>query len=208
MALTTKEAVKTVLGITGTGHDDLIDLIIDEASVAFAGYCRRFDANAGASLLERREDRVEYPEGGRTYLAMACYPIESVSEIKQAIDRDFDATDALAEGEDFWVDTNAGGKIVRLPDGNQFYAGPGVVRVTYTGGYFTGSIEDPEHPLLAIPLPDDLRWAATMQAKHVFQHREKFGEQTISVGNTTFTQIVHGLLDDVKKTLDRYTFMG
>ena len=47
-----------------------------------------------------------------------------------------------------------------------FVGGPKSIKVTYTGGYFTAD---------AIGTPEDIRLAAIMQTKIVFDRREEFG---------------------------------
>ena len=47
-----------------------------------------------------------------------------------------------------------------------FVGGPKSIKVTYTGGYLTGD---------GVGAPDDLRLAAIMQTKIIFDRREDFG---------------------------------
>ncbi|MCK4624568.1 MAG: hypothetical protein KAV00_04600 [Phycisphaerae bacterium] len=197
MALTTRQLVKDVIGTEGTGRDALIDHYVDVASQWIANHCRRH--------LEREVGRVEYPRGGGTFLQLACYPIEAVSELKQAIDLDYDDADALVENEDFVIDQGVGVEanvgVIQYRFG-KFYDGPKVVRVTYTGGYWTGDVADLPEGARALPAP--IRGPATQMAVHLFRNREKFGSRHISVGDMSVSEVLDGMLKVAAQQLAAY----
>jgi len=201
--LTTLDDVKAVKGIplATTTHDAVINAIIASVSAAIAQYCRRSDPRTGASLLERAVDRIEYPASMGDWIKARLYPIESVAELIQASDRDFANATPLVEGTDFLVSHNRSDKIVAI-NGAIFIGGVQVIRLTFTGGYFTGDAGS--LPAGATPLPADLKWAATQQAYHEFARRESLGEDAINIGDMNVSRVKDGLLTIVKEKLAPY----
>jgi len=201
MALTTRDIVKSVLKIGGETYDTLIDQSVAAASQWIANHCRR--------RFEREVERVEYPRGGGPTLQLTVYPVESISEIKQATDLDFDAADALVEDDDFVlqlggvVESNVG--VIEHRYG-QFYPGANVVRVTYTGGYWTGDAE--ELPAGALQLPDVVAEAAKLMAVHLFSNRDKLGARHISAGSMDISEVRDGMLRTCIEQLQDYVNYG
>ena len=196
--LTTRDIVKAELHLTNATHDAVIDRIIDTVSLAIAGYCKR--SFRGVSMLERQADKVEYPRVLGDKLILRVYPIESISEVRQAADRDFTDPDSIVDSGDYVIDDEREDAIVNL-DGSWF-TGKRMVRVTYTGGFYTGV--SASMPSGAIPIPADLAGAATRQVIHEFKHREQFGEQSITIGDMQIARVTDGLLGIVKEKLAPY----
>lgn len=201
--LTTRDQVKEVAEIPAATvtFDAMIDAIVASVSAAVAQHCSRFDARLGVSLLERQVGRVEFPQSMGDWLKTALYPIESVSELVQASDRDFAAATPLVEGTDFLLSQKRGDQIVAI-DGTRFIAGEQVVRVTFDGGYWTGDAGS--LPAGAIMLPADLHWAATQQSVHEFKRRAALGEDAVNIGDMSISRVKDGLLTIVKEKIARY----
>ena len=196
--LTTREIVKAELHQTNTDYDVMIDRFIATVSLAIAGYCKR--SFRGVSMLEREVDRVEHPRVLGDKLILRVYPIESISEIRQAADRDLDDPDSLVDAEDYIIDDEREDAIVKL-DGTWF-TGKQMVRVKYTGGFYTG--DEASTPAGSIPVPADLAGAATRQVVHLFKHRDSLGEQSITIGDMQIAKVTDGLLGIVKEQLAPY----
>ena len=75
--LTTKAAVKTYLGLTGTTEDDRIDALIDRVSQAIESHCNR--AFASTAYSKERHDG-----NGLTRLRLKHYPVSLVSRLSTA----------------------------------------------------------------------------------------------------------------------------
>jgi hypothetical protein len=200
MPLTSVQLVKDLLNIAGDGQDALIDMIVEAVSVKVARHCRRYDDRNpdGANLMERAVGAVESPRVVNGKLILRRYPIELVVEVVQSADRDFTGVDPLVEGEDFRIDDNRPDALTSI--GPVFLPEPGMVRVTYNGGYVT----DGTKPAGAISLPGDLSLAVAQQAAHEFQHRSQFGERSIQVGDMSVAQVKDDLLGIVKQALKSY----
>ncbi|NOX57555.1 MAG: hypothetical protein GXP29_01685 [Planctomycetes bacterium] len=206
--LTTRDIVKADLRTTGATNDAIIDRVIDEVSVWIAGELHRYDTVRGVSLLERQVGRIAFPQAlcGGEKVRLGAYPIESIAEVKQTWDRDFDASLALVEGTDFLVDTSRGGDaLVHLRSGFYGDDGPasvGIIRVTYTGGYWSDIDNAP--PAGATALPSVLTHAATRLVVHLFKHRDKFGERQISVGDMAVSGVTDDMLKIVRNMIAPY----
>lgn len=167
--------LKSLLGLSGTGHDTLLTQLLESATslAESAGL-------AGRPLL-RQADRVEYPEvhhDRATRLRLDLAPIESVSEVVvlyvASSDADFDAEvaagGALVAEEDYFVDTTAG-TLIRA---NAWWpCGPRTTRVTYTGGYIDPDEAAP--PAGSLQPPRSLQHGLIMQAAAWFNAGAKAG---------------------------------
>ncbi len=200
--LTTRDIVKSEVPISGDSLDDIVDRAVAASSEWIAGELLRYDSARGVSLLERVVDRVEYPrsiDGDKVRLR--CYPIESVSEVVMASDREFDTATPLVEDENFIIDEETGSdSLLHLYGG--FYPGAKVIRVTYTGGYWTDFDSSP--PAGAIALPSTLMQAATRMAVHLVKHRDKFGERSINVGDMSVAGVKDELFKMVRQMIQPF----
>lgn len=99
-------------------------------------------------LNEDQEEVTEYHDGQRaTELALAEWPVISVTSVHDSLDRTYGAADELDEGDDFLVESSESGACLRrLPAGESvsvlrgfetgiFQDGVRNVRVVYVPGY-------------------------------------------------------------------------
>jgi len=135
MDLTTLDDVKSYLGISGNGSDELLGTLIAAASEAIESYCGRKFASAAV---------VEYHDGGHTFLVLSRFPVSSVSAIYTDPSGRF-SPGTLVPASCYVVYGEAG--LVVLTSG-VFPAGARAVKVSYTGGYAS--------------VPADIGQAATM----------------------------------------------
>ena len=117
--------------------------------------------------------------------------------------RVYGADELKIENSDYFLFENEG-MIERVS--GYFACGPKTVKVTYTGGYLTDHAQD---------VPEDLRLAAVMQAKILFDRREELGLTgrsleggSINLLNTTdFTASGDNLLDGTGSSMPEIKFI-
>jgi len=128
MALCTLSQVKQrlVIGELDTEHDAVLGRLIAGASTDLA-------MAAGQASLEKaaRTQLLSVPESGTEHIWLASWPIVSITEVKEALYKDWDAATALTENTDYVADY-ARGRLTRV--GN-WLRGTLSVRVQYAGGY-------------------------------------------------------------------------
>ena len=133
--ITTRDNVKTLLKITATTEDDLIDLWIAQATSAIAKYCNR------VFIEETVSEVLRYPAGRK--LILARYPVTAMTSV--TID-----TVAQTAGTDFEYEA-ATGLMTKLSNDTPVFWGGTKTTVVYTGGYAIADI------------PPDLERAAVLQ---------------------------------------------
>lgn len=174
---------KTSKGEFGTEFDFLLgSIIIPSVTRLFARYCHRPDFDKTA--------RTEYlsPRPGQSKLYLASPPVAlaqvgppAIEALRlyedTAVPRVYGADTELVSGEDFFLFEEQG---MIEADHRWFACGPKVIKVTYTGGYLTDDAAD---------CPEDLRLAAIVQSKILFDHREQFGltSQSLEGGSIGLT---------------------
>lgn len=183
MALATVATVKSRLGLTTTQHDTLLTSIVDAVSLAIARYCHR--AAGATSLLERQASRTVRFDGGGQHILLDCYPVESITSVKEAFDNGFDDADALTAETDYYVEARSG-LLWRMPTGATWLRGRGVVQVVWTGGYVAAG-DTPGDGQVAVPY--DLAEACVMQSGHLFSNRDKLGQSSISMGGMSVSLV-------------------
>lgn len=115
--------VKSYLGLSDSSHDALLASLIAAASEAIENYCRRRFATM---------QYTEYRDGSDSALLLLDHsPIQSISEIRESANRDFERADPLDE-EDYVFYAHEG---LLLRTSGIFPEGLRNVRVTYTAGY-------------------------------------------------------------------------
>lgn len=169
--LATREDVKLRIGIasTDTEHDDLLASIL-------AGVSRMIESYCGRPLIQTPTDVTEYYTGCGRYLQLRRYPIIAITEIKEALDYDWDAATAMVADADYrLVADGHKGVLFRLY--STWSNLPDAVRVVYRGGYCPADATpaEGEHAV-----PSDLREAAIILAVHWFQHRHDLGLVNVS----------------------------
>ena len=122
MNLTTLAKVKTLLELTETDWDGLINELIGAVSERCASYCNRDFEN---------KSRVEYHDGGGRYLYLMGLPVVgSITSIYGSDTWEWASGD-LINADDYFL--HASGMV-----GYRYGAwpyGPKALKVTYTGGY-------------------------------------------------------------------------
>ena len=146
MNLTTLAKVKTLLELTETDWDGLINELIGAVSERCASYCNRDFEN---------KSRVEYHDGGGRYLYLRGLPVVgSITSIYGSDNWEWASGDLI--GADYYF-LHASGMV-----GYRYGAwpyGPKALKVSYTGGYFT-FYSGNKPPEGYNPPPDDLEMAA------------------------------------------------
>lgn len=182
--------LKTMLGISGTGSDAELTLLLD-------GIQSRFDRHCNRTLAITASDTTEYADGGQGVVGLKRFPIVSITAIKEASDRDFASADALTEDDDFVQDPDSG-LVFRV---GTWLAGVRTVQIVYRGGYAaagatlgTGETE----------MPDAIQRAALMQARYEWQNRLQLGSQQVAANGASVTGARAELLPEVRQILDGY----
>jgi len=138
--LTTKEKVKTYLGLSGTTYDTLLDEIIKNISNQIEVFCNRnFE----------QDDYTEYFDTayGDTKVFVKAYPLESITSVSTRSGTFGNPSWIALNSNDYLLNEN--GKIsfaFKLPDAERY------LKVVYTGGYlidFTDELDPTAHTLPA-----------------------------------------------------------
>jgi len=189
--LTTLAKVKTLLELTETDWDGLINELIGAVSERCASYCNRDFEN---------KSRVEYHDGGGRYLYLKGLPVVgSISSIYGSDTWEWASGD-LIDADDYFL--HASGMV-----GYRYGAwpyGPKALKVTYTGGYFAFYSGD-NPPAGYNPPPDDLEMAARTQVAYDFNRRKDVGLESVSFPDGSIQKVSSGeFLPSVKAVLNRY----
>jgi len=133
--LATLAELKARLGITGSGDDAALTLLLRAVSARLAIECGR--VHGGRPCLEKTDlvwtALKVHP--GQGHLWLPAWPIVSVEEVVEAVLGAFDEADELAADEDYQVDAERGALLRIACD---WLWGDRTVRVTYVGGYTAG----------------------------------------------------------------------
>lgn len=164
----TLSELKSDLGITDATDDAALQRLADGLQGRFEDHCNR--------LFARSESAVEYHDGGTKALYPKRTPIESVSEIIIDPSYDFAAGDALDASDDYRLDPSANRVIYK--GGGVWPSGPGIIKLTYTGGYVAAGTT-PGSGQTA--MPDALRRALLMQAAFEWRNRTTMGAASASL---------------------------
>lgn len=177
-ALTTLARLKTYMGISGTTHDTVLELIINVVSDVFKTALNR-------TLIQTIYTNEVYDGSGTRKLILRNAPVISTSpftlQVRSSI-ANVDSWDSL-DSSLFYVDYNAG--IIELISGI-FVGIPRHYRITYTAGYnFSNS--DGGNTLESQDI-GDLEQAFWETCKKVFKDRKvKSGIQSESIGDYSVT---------------------
>lgn len=207
MALSTIAAYKTYAGISGTGEDSVLTVLLDSASAAI----RR---RAGRSLSTGFESAT-YTENlsGRdsNVLQLAEWPVTSITSIKYVAD---DGTTTTVASTGYRVDS-ATGIVYRLgaqrsrfatdsvgalikPDFNvypRWDAGYNNIEAVYVGGYST--------------VPDDLKLALYRIMDMLYsERRQNPGMQSESLGGYSYSRAMDFSHDEAVETILRPFLTG
>ena len=181
-ALTTLARVKLEEGITGSGHDTLLQLLID-------GVTEEFQRQTARKLVSLAiSDEKHDGPGWRDILYANEYPVASAGLTVTEDDV------SLVDGTDFDL-VNAVGGLYRTSGGDSISWAKGRrnVALTYTGGFET--------------IPADLVTAATAQVRDWY-HRTQPGGQRLGISSSSReaggTTVYQDLLPPVQAILKSY----
>ena len=192
MNLTTLAKVKTLLELTETDWDGLINELIGAVSERCASYCNRDFEN---------KSRVEYHDGGGRYLYLMGLPVVgSITSIYGSDTWEWASGD-LINADDYFLHASG---MVGYRYGVWPY-GPKALKVTYTGGYDAFYAGEGSPPEGYHPPPDDLEMAARTQVAYDFNRRKDVGLESVSFPDGSIQKVNSGeFLPSVKAVLDRY----
>lgn len=180
--LVTLDNLKTFLGISGSGQDDLLNLLNEQASAMVEKKCMR-------TFEETTYTEEEYDGTGEKELILKQFPVTSTTTFKLEVNNALDNTDDWEEidTDDYWVDNDQGivTKITEFMCGKQRY------RVTYSAGYAT--------------IPYDLQYVVMQLVSLFLNKRRGAGLKSETLGDHTVT--FEGMLsenDGLYKMLDSY----
>ena len=192
LMLCTFEDVKMHLSGIKDSDQQLVEMMIEAFSTRAENECdRKFKKSTTASPT------VEYfsIKEDNWSLRVRRYPIDSVVQVIEAWDGDFDGPLSLEkEPQDYGLIPHEGRLKLRV---RPFYKGNVNVRMTYVGGL--------ARDVGAVPM--DLRLASMRQVSHWYQRRTQAGVQEVSMARAGREQLMTGaydLLPDVIQTLGYY----
>lgn len=157
-ALVTVGDAKTFLGLSGSGHDELITQLINQATDYIERKCQRRFASTAYS-------QEEYDGTGTVELVLKQFPVVSFTSLERNQVPDNTDSWETVDADDYWVE-NASGIITKT---SKFYKGTRNYRVSYTAGYST--------------IPYDLQFACCLLVGEVFNARKGMGLRSESLGD-------------------------
>lgn len=197
-ALTTKEKVKTQLGITGTDSDAQIDSLIGYITDFIEGSCggRRFKRTTYSNEQYDTEDC-------KRDLFLKQMPVSSVTSVEYR-------TGTVTNPS--WITYNADNYIPYLPEGYiHFFASLGKthlgLRVTYVAGYLIDFANETNASLHT--LPQDISGLATDLVCLMIQKKgtEGIQSQTTEGQSVTFTDPEKVMNSIHKSIIQKYTIL-
>lgn len=215
MALTAKATIKTLLGISDTSLDDVIDLLIPQADAIIKGYLKR--------EIEEATYTEYYSGTGDQTLILKQTPVQSITSVNE--DRDgfygdgtdaFPASTLLVEGTDYVLrkddasatEVSKSGILYRINSAwprpysrkrGQIASSPGIamgnIKVVYVAGWET--------------VPADITFAANKLVTSMLQSLDAGGRlESESIEDYSYTlagvEDESKMLDSVKGSLARY----
>ncbi len=177
--LTTKDVVKTYLGISGTGNDLVLDQIITQVSSMMKN-------ETGRSFL--LDTRVEYYNSlGGSLLHVRNWPITAVVSLHESLSQIFDSS-TLVSPSDYFVDDRS----ILRKNGVGWLVGKRVLRLESTAGYGTASAD----------LPDYVEQAAVEIVSLLFKRRDRIGiaSHTLKDGSRSYFSL-GSTMNDIRKIL-------
>lgn len=147
-----------------TGHDDLLDKIIEIATQSVLKYCRRNFEKVAHTEVQSVLSNYNQVTGAVTpfiiWIAEPPIDIGQALTIKITSNRDWTNTTALTEIDDYIVNA-ADGSVQLFP---RLWRHPHALQIVYTGGY---SIDATDSDLLSVPF--DILQATCLQSAFLFQ---------------------------------------
>lgn len=195
--LTTTARIKTMLGISVSTHDNLLNRLIIEMSDFIENYCgRRF-------MESEYEELVSFDRQKNSYIFTKQIPITAISKIEWRAGTFDDPQYQDIPTTDYAIDGDGKAGIIKV-DGGWLYKGTNVVRVNYTAGY---SIDFDNFGDVSVHnLPADITAVCESLVITRFKRRESEGKQSESAsvsGGGSLTWI-NDITKENREILDRY----
>lgn len=160
-ALVSLATLRGYLDVANSDQDGRLTEMINWMSAEVCNYCNRTFAKTTYTNI--------YLDGdGSDTLLLPNYPIVSVSDLRDDVDRDF-GEDSIIDAEDYMPIADEG--IIQLEGDLVFSRGKKNIRVSFVAGYDTIPY-DVQHAVL--------EWAATIWKKIT---EKRFGVQSVSIGD-------------------------
>lgn len=161
-ALVTLDNAKDFLGITDSSKDDLLEILINQATDYIENECnRRFESTVYTEQ--------EYSGRGIKTIQLDEFPVITFTLLE--VNNNTDNTDNWSEidTDNYWVEEDTGilTKTTNYAKGNKNY------RATYTAGFTT--------------IPHDLQFACMMLVSETFNKRKAMGVKSESLGDHSLT---------------------
>lgn len=183
---TTKARVKTLLNITNTEHDDLLDLMVTAVSKRIENFIDR-----PLMLEARTEEYHVQPRAGTLFLRAA--PVSSIATVISDSLWDF-ANGTTVSSDLYHVDSESG----RLYMQFDLQPGHNAVQVVYTAGFATSTAN------LITDYPD-IAMAADLQVVSQFRRRQApQGSKRTSRGGSVEQESPLQFIPEVVETLAPY----
>ena len=191
MKLESRERIKTLLEISKTNHDTILDYMIEYISQRIEKY------------LNRKLKKQEYTEYfnvniSRKRFSLKAYPIDLTEDFTAS---QYNVEDTI--NSDYYVYDEDG--IVQYFTPRTHCNEPKCIKFVYTGGY-EEVYTDGENVL---DVPDDLKRACYMQVAFEFRRRRDLGLLSITTPDGSISkESAASLLPEVKNVLDSYKHIG
>lgn len=187
MLITTKDNVKSLLKITSTDEDVILNAVVLGVSAEFENYMdRKIESTA----------RTEYYDiqPGQKIFSVPGYPISAVAGIWNDTERDFGSSTLIDSTSYTFLGTQ--GQIII--DDYTLMDGAKALKITYTGGMAA------TQAALQTAYPD-LEFAARVQSCFAFKKKDRIGISAESVAGASISvDQKYELLPGVIAVLDKY----
>lgn len=161
-ALATLGNAKTFLGITNSDKDEVLEMLINQATDYLETKCgRRF---ASTTYTEQ-----EYDGNGTVELKLQQFPVITFTTLQKNRATDNSDDWETVDTDDYWVENETG----IITKTSKFYKGKFNYRATYTAGYAT--------------IPYDLQYACLTIVSETLNRRSAMGIKAESLGDHSIT---------------------
>lgn len=183
-ALVSLDNTKSFLAITNHDYDDLLRILINQATEYIESYCggKRF-----ASTVHTNE---EYDGNGMYELNLKHYPIITFTSLAENNATDNSDDWSTVDANEYWMDTDTG----IITKTSTFTRGKFNYRATYTAGYAS--------------IPHDLQYACMTLISEIWTKRKSTGVKSESLGDHSIAFAESKETNNViKEILSRYKEM-
>ena len=189
--MSASEARDYIPGLTSTGEDTVLDLLISRFDSLAAAYCGFPVNNTGTHSLESKQ-YIEFLDGpGGRELRLTVRPIISIASVIDDPDLEYDDTSEIVPDTQYTRYDDEGLLILKDDaEKSPFSSAKRAVRVDYTAGYST--------------VPSTIKHACGVQVAHWFSARNTIGKSKISQGGGSADMLGYSLLESSKEALQPY----